>query len=143
MLIKGIPGESTDHGHLGWINVSGYHASFTGKACGDCPGAMLGPFTLTMPYSKAVPPLLGQLVSGTVLPTVEIQVTLVKPTGAELNFLTITLSQVTVSSLTETSGGARPDEALTLQAAQLAVSYTTGTGSPEKFCYNFANHVSC
>jgi type VI secretion system secreted protein Hcp len=143
MFIKNIPGESKDRGHLNWIDVSGYHTNFVGKACGDCPGAQFGPFVVTMPYSRAVPPLLGQLVSGTQLPTVELQAAATTAKGTELNFLTITLSQVVVSSLAEASGGGRPSETLTLQAGQLAVSYTTGSGSPEKFCYNFTNQKAC
>jgi len=143
MLIKNIPGESKDRGHLNWIDVSGYHTNFAGKTCGDCPGPQFGPFVVTMPYSRAVPPLLSQLISGTQLPTVELQAAATNAKGAEVNFLTITLSQVTVSTLAEASGGGRPSETLTLQAGQLAVSYTPSTGSPVKFCYNFTNQKAC
>jgi type VI protein secretion system component Hcp len=141
MLIKGIPGESKDLGHKAWIDLSGFTDSFLHE-CGDCPST-LNSFNVTMPYSLAVPPLLKQLLTGTALATVEIQATSTTPTGRELNFLTITLTNVSLTALAETSTGGRPGENLGVQAQQVAVSYTTGSGTPEKFCYNFSTQKTC
>ena len=142
MFIKGINGESTDKAHPKWIVIDGYRASFSKAAnCGDC-AAQFGPFTVTLPYSLAVPPLLSTLLTGKILQTVEIQAERLVGAG-ELNYLTITLSNVAVTSLAESSSGARPSETLTLTAGKYSVSYTTGTGSPEAFCFSFQTNSTC
>jgi hypothetical protein len=57
--------------------------------------------------------------------------------------LTITLSNVTVTSLAESSSGGRPAETLGLTAGKFNVSYTTGRGSPETFCFDFLTDTTC
>ena len=115
--------------------------------CGDCPASM-GSFTVTMPYSLAVPPLLKALISGTGIPSVELQAAVTTSTGGELNYLTITLGNVLISAIDESSGGGRPVEILTLTATKFSVSYTaqTPTGRPgatSSFCFNFATGAAC
>jgi type VI protein secretion system component Hcp len=112
----------------------------------------MSPFVVTMPLSLAVPPLLSALVTGKTLGTVEIQLaTTDAPT--ELNYLTITLSNARVSSLTESapgesSAGDRPVESVSFVAARYKVSYIAqkpdgGPGKTEAFCFNFALQRAC
>jgi type VI protein secretion system component Hcp len=142
MHVPGINGESTDKSHPNWIVISGYRVSFSKQSeCGDC-APQFGPLTVTLPYSLAVPPLLKALLTGRLLGVVEIQAQ--GPVrGAELNYLTITLANAGVTSLNESSSGGRPGETLTLTATRFSVSYTTGTGSPETFCFDFQTDSSC
>jgi type VI protein secretion system component Hcp len=141
MFINGIKGESTEKAHQNWIVVSGYHTSFA-RTCGDCP-TQFGPLTLTLPYSLAVPPLLKALLTGKVFPTVEIQAEGPARTGIETNYLTITLSNVAVTSLNESSSGGRPDETLTLTATTFNVSYISPAGTSATFCFNFNTQTTC
>jgi type VI secretion system secreted protein Hcp len=145
MFIRGINGESTNAGHAKWIEVNGYHASFT-RAAGTAGRAALGSFVVTIPYSLAVPPLLKALVTGAGFPAVKVQAA---TAGArEENYLTITLGNVRVTALSESSSGERPVETLTLAAARINVSYSAqkpdGTlGTPEAFCFDFATQRTC
>jgi type VI protein secretion system component Hcp len=146
MFINGIPGESAAAGHAKWIEVSAYHTSFsqsvpsTGGGAGK---AVLGSFVVTTPYSIAVPPLLHALVTGRHFPTVKIQAATPGPKRV-MNYLTITLTNVGLSAINESSAGERPTETLTFQAAQLAVSYVTAGGqAAPPFCFNFATQRAC
>jgi type VI protein secretion system component Hcp len=146
MFIKGIPGEAIDKLHPKWIAVSGYHTSFS-RTCGDCPTSM-GSFTVTMPYSLAVPPLLKVLINGTGIPSVELQAAVTTSVGGEVNYLTITLTNVLITSMDELSGGGRPVETLTLTATKFSVSYTAlnasgRPGATSAFCFDFAARTAC
>jgi type VI secretion system secreted protein Hcp len=145
MFISGVPGESVDAKHPKWIDVNGYHASFS-RGTGTIGKAALNSFVVTIPYSLAVPPLLKALVTGMVFPAVRVQAA----TAGELeqNYLTITLGNVRVAALSESSSGERPVETLTLAAAKINVSYSAqqpdgSLGTPETFCFNFATQRTC
>lgn len=149
MFINGINGESQDARHPMWSDLTGYHVDFSRatSARGPAGRAQLGSFVVTMPYSLAVPPLLKDLVSGTVLPAVKVQAATAVG-DAELNYLTITLGNVRVAALKESSSGERPAETVTFAATRFDVSYTAQhpDGSPgrtETFCFNFALQRTC
>jgi type VI protein secretion system component Hcp len=145
MHINGIPGESTDKGHPNWISLSAYHTSFSFTSSPTGQGAgqpQFGPFVVTMPYSRAVPPLLHDLLSGLVLGTVELQAATISG-GSETNYLTITLVNAKETGIQESSSGGRPVDVMTLTAPQVSVSYSTGHGAPTVFCFNFAEDRSC
>jgi type VI protein secretion system component Hcp len=126
LQVSGIPGESTARGHGNWIAVSSYTlpvkttgSSSTGAGAGK---VSWGPLQVTLPYSVAVPPLEGRLATG-VLSTVTLQAAEVRQ-GAVTNYLTITLTNAAVTSLTETSTGGRPQVEITFNAQKACESYT-------------------
>jgi type VI protein secretion system component Hcp len=148
MFINGINGESQDARHPMWSDLTGYHVSFSGRtsAAGAAGRPKLGSFVVTMPYSLAVPPLLQALVTGKVLPMVKIQAATAGE--VELNYLTITLGNVRVAALNESSSGERPVETLSFVATKFDVSYTAqnpdgSLGKTETFCFNFAAQRTC
>ena len=145
MFIDGINGESQDARHPMWTDLTGYHVSFS-RGTGAAGRAALGSFVVTMPYSLAVPPLLKALVTGKVLPAVEVQAA----TAGELerNYLTITLGNVRVGTLSESSSGERPAETMLLVATKINVSYSAqrpdgSLGETETFCLHFATQRTC
>ena len=145
MFINGINGESRDARHPMWSELTGYHVSFTGRTS-PAGQAKLGSFVVTMPYSLAVPPLLQALVTGKVFPAVTVQAATVG--GVAQNYLTITLGNVRVAALTESSSGERPAETLTFVATRFSVTYSArnpdgSLGKTETFCFNFATQRTC
>ena len=145
MFIDGINGESQDARHPMWSDLTGYHVSFS-RVTGAAGRAALGSFVVTMPYSLAVPPLLKALVTGKVIPAVKVQAA----TAGELeqNYLTITLGNVRVGALRESSSGERPAETMSLVATKINVSYSAqrpdgSLGETETFCFNFATQRTC
>jgi type VI protein secretion system component Hcp len=146
MNFQGISGEVNAAGHLGWIAVDTYRTSFSATPLpAGRPGvrARMGSLVVTTPYSKAIPPLLARLVSGKHTPTVKLQAVGMSDTGAPTTYLTLTLDNVFISGIQETSSGERPEETLVLQAAQLAVHYTAADGATTAFCFNFASGKAC
>jgi type VI secretion system secreted protein Hcp len=145
MFINGINGESQDAKHPMWSQLTGYHVNFAGRT-GTAGKAAMSSFVVTMPYSLAVPPLLSALVTGKVLPAVKIQAATAGE--FELNYLTITLSNVRVSALSESSAGERPVESLAFTAAKFSVTYSAqnpdgSLGKTETFCFSFATQRAC
>jgi type VI protein secretion system component Hcp len=148
MFINGISGESQDARHPMWSDLTGYHVSFSGQTStgGRVGKAALGSFVVTMPYSLAVPPLLQALVTGKVFPAVKIQAATAGE--VERNYLTITLGNARVASMTESSSGERPAETVSFAAAKFSVTYSAqnpdgSLGKTETFCFNFALQRSC
>jgi type VI secretion system secreted protein Hcp len=146
MNYAGISGEVTASGHLKWIQVDSYHIGFSSTPLpAGRPGvrAHMGLFTVTTPYSTAIPPLLKLLVSGKHVPKVTLQAVTMTDTGAPTTYLSFELNNVLLSGIQETSSGERPEETLVLQAAALSVKYTGPDGSIFTFCFNFASGKGC
>jgi type VI secretion system Hcp family effector len=142
--VSGIPGESADHGHAGWIDISGYHAALSAATSQSGVGrAQLGPLVVTLPLSRATPPLMSALATGRNLGTVVLQAASISSTGTEQNYLTITLSSTSATAIQESSGGSRPSDSLTLTATTIAVSYTAANGATTSFCFNFLTNQAC
>jgi type VI secretion system secreted protein Hcp len=148
MFINGINGESQDAKHPMWSQLTGYRVSFSRatSATGGAGKAAMSSFVVTMPYSLAVPPLLQALVTGKVFPSVKIQAATIGE--VEQNYLTITLTNVRVSALSESSSGERPAETLSLVAARFSVTYSAqnpngSLGKTETFCFTFTTQRTC
>jgi type VI protein secretion system component Hcp len=142
MHVNGIPGESLDKGHPHWIEVSAYHTSFSVIQSGQVGKPQFGGFTVTMAYSRAIPPLLHALLSGLSLGTVELQAASVSG-GSEVNYLTISLANAKATEIQESSSGDRPADVMTLTATQVSATYSTSTGITTQFCFDFAIDRSC
>jgi type VI secretion system secreted protein Hcp len=146
MNYSGVPGEVTATGHLKWIQVDSYHLGFSATPLpAGRPGvrAQMGSFTVTTPYSTAIPLLLKQLVSGKHAPVVTVHAVKLGDNGAPQTYLSFKLNNVFVSSIQENSSGERPEETLVLQAAALSVKYIAPDGSSFAFCFNFARGKGC
>ena len=146
MNYGGISGEVTASGHLKWIQVDSYRTGFSATPLpAGRPGvrAHMGLFTVTTPYSTAIPPLLKLLVSGKHTPKVTLQAVKLADNGAPTTYLSVDLDNVFLSGIQETSSGERPEETLVLQAAALSVKYTGPDGSIVAFCFNFASGKRC
>lgn len=142
--VSGIPGESADHGHASWIDVSSYHSALSLATSQSGVGrSLLGPFVVTFPLSRATPPLMSAVATGRSLGTVVLQAATISSTGTEQNYLTITLSNTNATAIQESSGGSRPTDSLTLTATTIAVSYTTTNGATTSFCFNFLTNQAC
>jgi type VI secretion system Hcp family effector len=142
--VSGIPGESADRGHAGWIDVSGYRSAISAATGQSGVGrSQLGPFVVTFPLSRAIPPLMSAVATGRSLGTVVLQAATISSTGTEQNYLTITLSNTNATAIQESSGGGRPNDSLTLTATMIAVSYTAASGASTSFCFNFLTNQAC
>jgi type VI secretion system secreted protein Hcp len=146
MNYAGISGEVTAAGHAKWIQVDSYHIGFSSTP--PQPGrtgvvAHMGSFTMTTPYSTAIPLLLKQLVTGKHAPRVTVQAVKLADTGVPTTYLSFDLDNVFVSGIQENSSGERPEETVVLQAAALSVKYIAPDGSTIAFCFNFASGKGC
>jgi type VI secretion system secreted protein Hcp len=130
MKITGIPGDSTVAGHLNWITLDSWDF---GMALGD-GSPSFGLMTVKAPASRANPPLMSAIAHDTLLPTVTLQASTVTP-RLSMNFLTITLSQVTVESFQDTSTGGRPTDTIKLRFNKIDYKYNSG-GKNYDFCWD-------
>jgi len=120
LQVSGAPGESTARGHAGWIAVSSYSTSL---AVDPVNGPQWGPLQVTLPYSKAVPPLEAEAGTGLPIPAVELQAAETDGAGRVTNYLTITLTNATLASVTESSTGDRPHVVITFKAQKACEVY--------------------
>lgn len=151
--VAGVTGEATDKLHPNWIQLQSYTWGVTNPgATGTGSGAgksAFAPITVKMSLSKAVPPLFTDVATGRRVATAVIQAA--RTIGqAEANYLTITLSNVTVSGLSEnaSSGGTIPTESMSLSYSKIAISYTQYGPTGKKVstytaCWDAAANSSC
>jgi type VI protein secretion system component Hcp len=132
MNIVGIPGESQAASHRNWIDIDSW--SF-GQTSGD-GGPAFTSITVTMPDSRAIPPLMDALASNTSL-TVTLQAANVNRIGQASNFLTITLSQATLDNLSEGSHGGRPNDQVSFKFRRIDYSYLYTPRTGAKLIYDF------
>jgi type VI secretion system Hcp family effector len=152
MQIANIPGEVTQNGFLNAIQVDSWQWSITNAhstsagvfAAGGRP--TLGPITLTMPLSRAIPPLLTAAATGVnIAKTAPVTIDFVNVggEGPPVSYLHISLDNVYVSSVQESSGGQAPTEAITLNFAQIDYIYRYN-GTNITFCWSaLTNAATC
>lgn len=141
--VDGIPGDSAEAHHPGWIDVSGYQMTLAGAPGQSSSGrSQLGPFVVTVPLSRATLPLMSAVTTGQPLGTVVLQAATTSG-GTELNYLTITLSGTKATAIQEASGGDRPDDSVTFTATSIAVTYIAADGTSASFCFNFRTSKTC
>jgi type VI secretion system secreted protein Hcp len=146
MKMEGVKGEVTAKDHEGWIEVTSAQVGL-GRAISSPVGgkrdASLPSFsdvTITKPMDSASPPLFLESVLGKAGKQVDLHFTR-SVEGQEIVYYTITLSDVLVSSFSQSSGGDRPMESLSLNFTKFNMIYTPvddkgGTGAPIPATYD-------
>ena len=137
MNVPGMPGESTAPGHRNWIDLTSW--DFT-TVEGD--GSPIFTLTVKAPATRATPPLLLAIPQGTLLPTVTLQAAQTSRTGLTFDFLTITLSQVTVLRIDDNSTGGRPTDTIAFSFKKVDYKYQLG-GKKYDFCWDNTTITSC
>lgn len=126
LYIDGLPGESTDEEHEGWIEVLSYSHGISQPAASSISSGssrIAGrsehqSFTVVKQLDKTSPKLALYCCSGTHIPEVILE--LCYATGDRLRFMEYTLSDVIVSSVSP-SGSVESGEALPLE--EVSFSY--------------------
>ena len=127
LKIEGIPGESTAHKDqievLSWSwGMAQQFGPSTGMRAAKGTGCITE-LNLMKLVDKATPKLMGALVSGTMLKNAKLS--LHKAGGDKpLEFLTIEMETVFVSSLQESGSSESPTESLALRFAKATVTHT-------------------
>ena len=140
MKIAGIPGESTDARHPGWIDVQSFsvrgissHTLESGPRASSA--ALGGPDTLTMTVDKASPNLMKALVKGTHLPEVVIECW--KAGGDRVKYMEFKLKEVLISGVIRGGSSAFPTETIKMTYGAIEWTYSasptpTPTHAPVK-----------
>jgi type VI secretion system secreted protein Hcp len=144
LKVAGVTGEATDKLHPNWIQLQSYNwgASRSGRI------ANFSPITVGMSLSKAVPQLLTLMATNRIAASAEIQASKTTSQG-ELNYLTITMSNVSVTALSESanSSGAAPAETMSLSFSRIIITYTerapNGTLSNTSACWDVGTNSQC
>jgi type VI secretion system secreted protein Hcp len=133
-----VEGEATEKGHEKWITLSGYDGDATAPtATGAGSGAGAGkvqlkPIVVTKPIDKSTPKLFQALVTGTRLPTVQIDFVRPDGVGGEEVFYSVKLEQVIVTDVHQSDAGTssgRPLEQVSLDFQKIEITYGGSTAS--------------
>jgi type VI secretion system secreted protein Hcp len=122
LKIEGVPGESADSHHAGWIQVDALH--FGATAPSASASTQLAPLTLSKRIDKSSPLLAKACATGQPISRVKFE--LVRTGSQRTRLYQITLEDVIVSSVScsgETHSGSLP-ETLQLIAGRWSWSYT-------------------
>ena len=130
LKIEGVAGESNDKTHKGEIEVLSWSwgASQSGSMAMGAGGGVgkvsMQDLSITKYIDKSSPKLFEALATGMHLP--EAKLVLRSPGGSQVEYLTITLKDVVISSYSTggSSGGDRPTESVSFNFAQIKMSYT-------------------
>jgi len=125
LKIDGIPGEST--AQKDQIDVLSWSWGMAQVGTVGMRGAARGCITelhLMKLIDKATPKLMGALVSGTVLKNAKLSLRKAAEAKEGVEFLTIEMDSVFVSSLQESGSSDTPTESLSLRFGKATVTYT-------------------
>lgn len=130
--IDGIPGESTDREHKDEIEVSSYswgESNAGAHSFGGGAGAgkvSMQDLHFTTHVSKASPSLMLHCATGQHIPKAKLTVRKAAGEGPGFDFLTITLTDVLISSFQESGseGGDLPQESISMVYATIKIQYT-------------------
>ncbi len=141
LKIDGIPGESTDDKHKGWIEVLSYSHSISAavsRVIGIARTAERSEhqdFSIVKLMDKASPKLALSICRGDIIP--EVTLVLCRAGGDKLSYMEYVLRDVIVTSLQPAgnpqTGEALPTEDVTLNFGEIEVKYTQtdpNTGEP-------------
>lgn len=133
MKIDGVPGDSMESKHMGWIEVSSAQLdeirnSTIGSATGGAGAGKIrfNEFTIKKTSDKATPKLLEAAVKGKVFH--EVVLHLRKAGGGQQEYLVIKLENVLVSSFRAGGpGGAGPEESMSLSFSRATLQDPVAT----------------
>jgi type VI protein secretion system component Hcp len=137
MKVAGIPGQSTDPDHPNWISLTSWQWDITGTGTSLQPL----PAQVQMLINRAVPPMLTAEANSTVIPTVLIQFVAVSGT-TEAAYLTMQLSNVTITRFSANSSHAYPRQAFELTYQKVSYNYPYN-GKNYTFCYSLVSKSTC
>jgi len=125
LKVDGVNGEATDVNHKDEIDVVSW--SWGVEHAITPPGSGAGrshvsELAVVKHVDKASPLLLRHCLRGTHVPTVVLAQR--KSSTGNVNFLTITLSEVFVTRVSDASDGGRPTESVSLAFAKVNYTYT-------------------
>ncbi|RYD23297.1 MAG: type VI secretion system tube protein Hcp [Verrucomicrobiaceae bacterium] len=130
LKVEGVTGESLDKNHAGWIEVSAMdfkieNAVTLGAGSGTITASKSkgSALTITKLLDRSSPVLFLGCASGTVYPTVTLDVTRLNGSGTPVTYYKITLSNVIVSNLGTSSLGERPAETVALSYEKIVTDY--------------------
>ena len=129
LKLDGIPGDSSVAGHLNEIDLSSvsFGANQTGirEAGGKASPrrSSLTPFTVTKEIDKASPKLFLACATGQHIPSAVLTFREVESGVPPYEYLTITLSDVFISSYQVASGGDIPTEAISISFSKIEYKY--------------------
>jgi type VI secretion system secreted protein Hcp len=134
LSVDGIPGESTDAAHQGWIEVQSF--SWGLHKAGTIPTApQIGDIVIVCTLDKSSPKLAEACCIGTHIPTVILAMR--RPGGN--TYMEYKMSDVLVSSF-QAGGDIKidvvPTEQISLNFRQVESTYTTSDGNSVHTCYN-------
>jgi len=144
LKIDGIKGESSDDVHRGEIEVASWSWGETNTGTTTAGGAGSGKvsmqdFHFVVSHDKSSPLLMLACAQGNHIPSAVLTVRRTTATGAQEEYLTITLEDVLVTSYASSSarptpgmpGG--PEQALSLNFTKISFSAKAADGSVSKF----------
>jgi type VI secretion system secreted protein Hcp len=151
LKIEGIKGDVTTQGYEGTIAVQSAQVG-VGRGIGSPTGGQgretttpsFSEVTITKVSDSTTPALFLEAVAGTKGKAVDLLFTRTLTTGQEVPYYTITLSDVLVSSFSQSSGGDVPAESISLNYTKIEMIYTPydakGTkGTPVRAGYDLTN----
>ena len=147
LKLDAIPGSATESGYAGQINVDSFQfgggvavSGGTGKMGDRTAGKVsLADITITKGLDEATHLLIKHLVQGKVIP--KALFTFVAATNAEAEkYLEVTLENVIISSFSQSSGGEKPVESVSLNYSKIEISHQLrdekGTPKPKRVSYD-------
>ncbi|MBS3925092.1 MAG: type VI secretion system tube protein Hcp [Nitrosarchaeum sp.] len=148
LKIDGVPGESTDDKHKGWIEIEsfswGASQSSATSGGGGAGKVSISDFSFTSSASKASPKLFEHVVTGKHIKDVTLQLCVAGEGRESQCYLDIVLSDVLVSSYqSQGSSGEQPTEQLSLNFSKIEFKYQPigSSEAPVKAGYDLKKNV--
>lgn len=114
MFIPGVPGSSVDANHPNWIDLSSFQVGVANRVCSGV--------TVSKQIDSSTPVLSTSALFGSVYPSMTLDFT---SGSAGRSYLTYVLNNVTVTGLSQSTGGDLISESVSLFPASITVTYKT------------------
>lgn len=120
LFIPGVPGSSTDEKHPNWVALSSLQLGVANRVCSE--------FVVTKAIDRSSPVLSTSALLGGVYPTMTLDLT--NDGALPRSYLTYVLSNVSVTSVSQSTGGDLISESVSLSVASASITYRP-EGAPE------------
>lgn len=114
LFIPGVPGQSTDIHHRNWVELSSMQVSVADRSCSG--------ITLSKTIDSSSPALSTAALFGSVYPSMTLDFTTQNGQDPR-SYLTYQLSNVTVTGLSQSTGGDLISESVSLFPTTLTITY--------------------